>query len=67
MALVLTETLKQLIARAAADPEFRRMLVNNSERALKEYPLTLQEIGILTQLTPEEFERLMANSRSSDS
>ncbi len=50
------ETVRQLISRALAEPEFRGRLLRQPAEAGIGYDLSAAEIGALRNLTPENFD-----------
>ena len=64
--VLLTPTLKEIIARAATDAGFRELLLADPERALASYSLTLAEIAALNQLSRAEFNRLVMGEEMND-
>jgi hypothetical protein len=52
------DSLRQVIARAAAEPEFLNLLCRNSAAALADYDLSAAEMAMVTGLTPETFDAL---------
>ena len=52
------DVVKQIIARAVTDPEFRQLLLSDSAKALEGSELTDEERAALIGLTPQEFEAL---------
>ena len=52
------ETVKQIIARAVAEPAFRELLLSDPAKALEGYELTEEERAALGRLTPKEFDAL---------
>ena len=50
------ETVRQLISRALAEPEFRGRLLRQPAEAGAGYDLSAAEIGALHNLTPENFD-----------
>ena len=51
-----SETVKQIIARAVAEVEFREQLLTDSAKAHEGYELTDEERALLQRLTPQEFD-----------
>src|SRR5690349_171103 len=47
---------KQVIARAAAEPAYQQLLLEQPDVALADYPLTGVELAVLTSLTAESFD-----------
>ena len=53
-----TETVKQIIARAVTEPEYRQLLFNRPAEAFAGYDLTDSERSAFTGLSPETFDAL---------
>lgn len=51
----MSETLEQIVDKAAKDDNFRKLLINNPNEALKGYELTSDEKALLEGLTEETF------------
>ena len=50
------ETLKQIIGRAFAEPEYKELLFSNPDQALEGYELTEQELSIIKGVARENFD-----------
>jgi hypothetical protein len=50
------ETVQMIIGRAAIDPEFRKLLIENAAQACKGYDLTEDELAALEALDGESLE-----------
>jgi hypothetical protein len=55
-----TATVKQVIARAVAEPEYRQLLFKTPAQALAGYALSGDEQAALSGLTPETFDAALA-------
>jgi hypothetical protein len=56
-----TATVRQIIARAAAEPEFRGRLLTSAANALAGYDLSQTELAALSGLWAEGFDSAAAN------
>ena len=52
------DVVKQIIARAVAEPAFRELLLSDPAKAFEGYELTEEERATLGRLTPQEFDAL---------
>ncbi|UCC61940.1 MAG: Franean1_4349 family RiPP [Anaerolineae bacterium] len=50
------EAVQMIIGRAATDPEFRKLLIENAARACEGYDLTEEELAALEELDGESLE-----------
>lgn len=53
-----TDSVKQIIARAATDPYFKKLLVSKIEDAIQGYELTSDEIEALKNIHQDDFEAM---------
>src|SRR5262245_25724467 len=56
-----TDSVKQILVRAVAEPEYRQLLFKQPVQAFIGYDLTGDEQGALNRLTPETFDGLAGN------
>ena len=54
------ETVRQIISRAVAEPEFRGLLLRQPAEAIAGYDLSDAELVALRNLTPESFDAVAA-------
>lgn len=55
------DSLKQIISKAIAEPEFRKLLLADPGTALSDYNLTEEEKFVFWNLSPEDLDALAGN------
>jgi hypothetical protein len=51
------DILEKIIGRAAMDPDFRRMIIEDPREAFKDYNLTHEQIAAIRSIPPDALEK----------